>query len=396
MRILKAHNYYIQSGGEDTVFHAETALLRLHGHEVIEYLEHNEKIESMNQVSVALQTIWSYSSYQKLKLFLREIKPDVVHFHNTFPLISPSAYYACQALKIPVVQTLDNQRLMCPAASFYRDGNLCLDCLGKTPPWPGVLHACYHHSHLHTAVVASMLTLHHWLGTWQTKIDLFLCSTSFYRDLFVQVGFPANKIVVMPHFIDEKFELNFSKQNGVGEYGLFLGRLDPEKGVNTLLEAWRHLQIPLRIRGNGRLDEAARKFVGQQSLGNVEFVGRLDDQELSDLIGNARFLIMPSEGYYETFGMVIIEAYARGVPVLASNIGVVPELVSDRQTGLLFEAGHPLDLAEKATWMWDHPEECLRMGHNARKEYEEKYTSAQSYEMLIDIYSRVIEGSKKQ
>ena len=396
MRILKAHNYYIQSGGEDTVFHAETALLRSHGHEVIEYLEHNEKIESMNQVSVALQTIWSYSSYQKLKRFLRETKPDVVHFHNTFPLISPSAYYACQDLEIPVVQTLDNQRLMCPAASFYRNGKLCLDCLGKTLPWPGVLHACYHDSHLHTAVVASMLALHRWIGTWQAKIDLFLCSTNFYHDLFVQAGFPASKIAVMPHFVQEKFQPDFSDKVGAGEYALFLGRLNPEKGVNTLLEAWRHLEFPLRIRGNGRLDEAARKFVRQQSLENIEFVGRMDERELSDLIGNARFLIMPSEGYYETFGMVIVEAYSRNVPVLASNIGVVPELVSDKRTGLLFEAGHAVDLAEKATWMWDHPEECLRMGQNARKEYEEKYTSAQSYEMLIDIYSRVIEGSRKQ
>jgi glycosyltransferase involved in cell wall biosynthesis len=125
-------------------------------------------------------------------------------------------------------------------------------------------------------------------------------------------------------------------------------------------------------------------------------VGRMDEHELSDLIGNARFLIMPSEGYYETFGMVIIEAYARGIPVVASNIGVVPELVIDRQTGLLFEAGHALDLVEKATWLWQHPDECMRMGHNARIEYEQKYTPERNYEMLMDIYSRVIKDRKKQ
>src|SRR5688572_16870563 len=143
MRIVKLHEYYTGSGGEDTVFQSETALLRSHGHEVLEYLEFNTKIESMNKAVVALQTVWSHSSYQKLKDFLKHAKPQVVHFHNTFPLISPAAYYACQDLHIPVVQTLDNQRLICPAASFYRDGHLCLDCLGKTPPWPGVLHACY-------------------------------------------------------------------------------------------------------------------------------------------------------------------------------------------------------------------------------------------------------------
>ena len=139
---------------------------------------------------------------------------------------------------------------------------------------------------------------------------------------------------------------------------MFVGRLDPEKGIDTLLEAWRFLDFPLKIRGSGRLEEKAREFVKQHGMDNIEFVGRMEEQELSDLIGNARFLVMPSEGYYETFGLVIIEAYSRGVPVVASNIGVVPELVSDKQTGLLFDPGNAQDLAEKARWMWNHPIEA--------------------------------------
>jgi len=389
VRILKVHNFYTQTGGEDTVFQAETALLRSKSHEVIEYHEFNKKIESMNRAFVALQTIWSQSSHDKMKKFLRKSKPQIVHFHNTFPLISPSAYYACQELNIPVVQTLDNQRLICPAASFYRDGKLCLDCLGKTPAWPGVLHACYHDSHLHTAVVASMLTLHRWLGTWQTKIDIFLCSTKFYRDLFVSAGFPSDKIVVMPHFVQQQ-QLQPASVKKTEEYALFVGRLDPEKGVNTLLEAWRLLDLPLKIRGSGRLDETARAFVRQHNMNNVEFVGRLEEQELSDLIGNARFLIMPSEGYYETFGMVIIEAYSRGVPVIASNIGVVPELVSDKQTGLLFEPGNARDLADKARWMWDHPTEASAMGGNGLNVYKKRFTQDQCYQTLIETYERLI------
>ena len=388
MRILKVHSYYTQPGGEDTVFQAETALLRSRGHEVIEYLEFNKKIEVMNQASVALQTLWSYSSYQKLKRFLRETKPDVAHFHNTFPLISPSAYYACQELSIPVIQTLDNQRLICPASSFYREGKLCLDCLGKTPPLPGVLHACYHDSHLHTAVVASMLTLHRWLGTWQTKIDTFLCSTNFYRDLFAQAGFPFDKIVVMPHFVQQQSQPVSGKKPG--DYALFVGRLDPEKGINTLLEAWRLLDFPLKIRGSGRLDEWVREFVRQHSMDNIEFLGRMEEQELSDLIGNARFLIMPSEGYYETFGLVIIEAYSRGVPVVASNIGVTPELVTDKQTGLLFEAANAHDLANKARWMWNHPAEASTMGENGLKTYRERFTQKQCYKTLAEVYERLI------
>jgi len=392
MRVLKVHNYYTGWGGEDTVLHAEMALLRSRGHDVIEYFEDNKKIKTMNQLSVALQTIWSNSSYQKLKVFLRETKPDIVHFHNTFPLISPSAYYACQDLGIPVVQTLDNQRLMCPATSFYRDGKLCLDCLGKTPPWPGVVHACYHDSYLHTAVVASMLTYHRWIRTWQTKIDVFLCSTNFYRDLFVQAGFPAEKIVIMPHFVPEAAPSNSVDQRG--DYALFVGRLDPEKGVKTLLEAWRNLDFPLKIRGNGRLDVWARKFVTQNDLRSVQFIERLEEDALSKLIGNARFLIMPSEGYYETFGMVIVEAHSRAVPVLASNIGVVPEILSDNQTGVLFEPGNPLDLAAKARWLWDHPAESQVMGLNGLNNYKERFTADRCYQVLIEVYKSLVASQR--
>jgi glycosyltransferase involved in cell wall biosynthesis len=388
MRILKIHNYYLQPGGEDTVFQAEIDLLRSRGHEVIEYLEFNKNIESMNKAFVALQTVWSQASYNKIKKKIQEIKPDVVHFHNTFPLISPSAYYACHELNIPVVQTLDNQRLICPAASFYRDGKLCLDCLGKTLALPGVLHACYHNSHSHTAVVASMLAFHRWLGTWQTKIDVYLCSTNFYRDLFVQAGFPISKIIVMPHFVQQRnhYDIKKTQEN----YALFVGRLDPEKGIKTLLEAWRRLDFPLKIRGGGRLDEFSREYVRQHGINNIEFVRRMDEVELSDLISNAQFLIVPSEGFYETFGMVIIEAYSRGIPVIASNIGVTSELVSDKQTGLLFESGNPNDLVEKAQWMWNHPDEVSAMGKNGFNKYKEQFTEEKCYKTLIEVYERLI------
>jgi len=388
MRIVKIHSYYTQPGGEDTVFQGESALLRDHGHQVFEYIEQNKKIEKMSKASVALQTVWSFSSYKKVKEFLKHITPDVVHFHNTFPLISPSAYYACRDLKIPVVQTLDNQRLICPASSFYRDGNLCLECFGKTPPWPGVIHACYHRSHIHTAVVASMIAFHHLLKTWQTKVDAFFCSTNFYRGLFVQAGFPAEKIIVMPHFVDDKV---CSETIGSrGDYALFVGRLDPEKGVRTLLEAWRNLDFPLKIRGGGKLYEETREYVKQNKMDKIEFVGRLNENELSNLVANARFLVAPSEGYYETFGLVIIEAYARGVPVVASNIGVTPELVSDNFTGKLFEAGNSHDLAEKAKWMWNHPAETKAMGENGMRFYQERFSPEQCYKTLIETYERLI------
>lgn len=233
-----------------------------------------------------------------------------------------------------------------------------------------------------------MLTLHRWLGTWQTKIDTFLCSTNFYRDLFVQAGFPAAKIVVMPHFIEKQSRPRSIRMKS--DYALFVGRLDPEKGVKTLLDAWRLLKFPLKIRGNGRLDQWAREYIKQEKIENIEFVGRLEKEKLSELIQNARFLILPSEGYYETFGIVIIEAYARGIPVVASNIGVLPELVSDRQTGLLFESGDSRDLADKAGWLWNHPIEARKMGENGLSTYKERFTEEHCYQTLIQVYERLI------
>lgn len=388
MKIAKVHNYYLQTGGEDTVFLAETNLLRSRGHDVVEYLESNTRIKDSSRMSIAFQTLWSSASYHKLQSFLRTHKPDVVHFHNIFPLISPSAYYACQVLGLPVVQTLDNQRLICPSANFYRDGKLCTDCLGKTPPWPSILHACYHNSRLHTAVVASMLTFHRWLRTWQRKVNVFLCSTNFYRNLFVEAGLPAEKLIVMPHFVAGNPDSVTHKKSGA--YALFIGRLDPEKGVKTLLGAWRHLDIPLKIRGGGQLEAMAKDFVKSNRMQTVEFVGRLEEQELSDLIANARFLVMPSEGYYETFGMVIIEAFSRGVPVLASNTGVATELVEDQKTGVFFEAGNPIDLTEKARTMWANSEHIAEMGMMALAAYQERFTPDRCYKTLTEVYEKVI------
>jgi len=233
-----------------------------------------------------------------------------------------------------------------------------------------------------------MLTFHRLIRTWQSKVDIFLCSTTFYRDLFVKSGLPVDKIIVMPHFVQLDSQPSSSKDKG--EYVLFVGRLDPEKGVHTLLESWQGMNIPLKIRGDGRLKEDLMRYVEQHGMDNVQFVNRLNEDELSELIGNARFLIMPSEGYYETFGMVIIEAYAKRTPVLASNIGVAPELVENKISGLLFEPGNPIDLSEKAKWMWGHPEELSKMGENGFRAYKGKFTPDRCYETLISVYEAAV------
>src|SRR5438309_3125924 len=254
MKVLLAHNYYCQPGGEDEVFIRESELLRSAGHEVLEYTANNNKIAedgTWMKARAAMRTFWAWDDMVGLRSLLRREKPDLAHFHNTFPLISPAAYSACQREGIPVVQSLHNARLICPAATFYREGRVCEDCLGRFMSWPGIVHACYHNSHLQTAVVAGMLAGHRILGTWQEQVDAYIVFTEFYRQKFISAGLPREKIFVKPHFLRTDPGM---KQN-VGDYALFLGRLTTEKGVRTLLEAFALLQnaIPLRIVGDGPL-----------------------------------------------------------------------------------------------------------------------------------------------
>jgi len=388
MRVLLVHNYYQQKGGEDTVFATEWALLSQYGHDIIEHTESNRTIKGINKLTIPARAIWSYSSYQKLLRLLYRARPNVVHFHNIFLLISPSAYYACKEAGVPVVQTLHNYRLICPAATFYRNGHICEDCLGRTLPWPGIFRGCWRGSHAQTAVVAAMLTVHHWLKTWQKQVDIYIALTEFARRKFIEGGLPAERIVVKPNFVHP--DPGMDEKNNNRDYMLFVGRLSPEKGIQTLLRAWQYLKkTPLKIVGSGPLMGEVQVFVREQNLKCVEVLGQCGYKEVLTLMKSARCLVFPSE-WYETFGRVVVEAFACGVPVIASRLGAMAEIVEDRRTGLLFEPGNTEELAAKVEWAWSHSEEIEEMGREARRDYEEKYTAERNYEMLMEIYRRAM------
>jgi glycosyltransferase involved in cell wall biosynthesis len=389
MKILLVHNYYQQGGGEDEVFHREKKLLLDAGHEIIEYTRHNDEINQYSFIetaSLAARTIWAWDSHSDLRQLLKTGRPDVAHFHNTFPLISPSAYYACAAAGVPVVQTLHNSRLVCPAGTLFRNGEPCDDCVGRSFAWPAVRHGCYHGSHARSLLTASALLTHRWLGTWDFRVDKYVVFSNFYRQMFIAAGIASDKIVVKPHFV----ECDPGTRQGAGEYALFVGRLAPEKGVRTLLKAWHGLQeIPLKIRGEGPLGDIVLSAANAEAS-PITVVPRPSRRELFKLMKGARFLIWPSEGYNETFGLVAIEAFACGVPVLASNVGAMKEIVQDRKTGLHFRPGDPSDLAEKVEWAWTHPSELEDMGKAARAEFQTKYTREPNYVALMEIYGSVL------
>ncbi|MBF2028657.1 MAG: glycosyltransferase [Oscillatoriales cyanobacterium C42_A2020_001] len=382
MRVLVVHNYYQQPGGEEQIFATEAALLESHGHEVIRYTIHNDQIANANPLLLAKNTLWNSAIHQELRSLVRREQPQVAHFHNTFPLLSPAAYYAVQAEGVPVVQTLHNYRLLCPNALFFRDGKVCEDCLGKPFPLPGIIHGCYRGSRSASAVVAANISVHSWLGTWNKAVDVFIAYSRFAMDKFIQGGLPAEKLAFKTNFLHPAPQPG----EGKGDYALFVGRLSVEKGLGVMLDAWRKLggKIPLKILGDGPM--AGLVTAAAKEMPEIEWLGRRPLEEVYEIVGDAAFLVFPSE-WYETFGRVAIEAFARGTPVVASKIGAITELVEHERTGLHFHPSDPSDLAAKIQWLLDHPTELKHMRHEARAEFEMKYTAEDNYQRLMEIYA---------
>ncbi|MBW4691352.1 MAG: glycosyltransferase [Lyngbya sp. HA4199-MV5] len=385
MRVLTVHNYYQQPGGEEQIFATEAALLESYGHEVLRYTLHNDNIMGSNSLRLAKNTLWNGTVYRELRSLLRQEKPQIVHFHNTFPLISPAAYHAVQDEGIAVVQTLHNYRLLCPNALFFRNGRICEDCLGKPFPLPGVVHGCYRGDQGATATVATMIGLHSFLGTWQNKVDVFIAYSQFAMQKFIQGGLPAKKLAFKTNFLHPAPEPG----EGKGGYALFVGRLSIEKGLGVMLDAWQQLggKLPLKILGDGPL--AGQVIEATQQMPEIEWLGRKSLEQVYEIVGNAAFLVFPSE-WYETFGRVAIEAFARGTPVVASKVGAITELIDHERTGLHFQPSDAADLAAKVDWLLTHPQELSKMRREARAEFEARYTAADNYKRLMEIYQSVI------
>jgi len=386
MRVLMSHCYYRDLGGENLSFEAEVEVLRAFGQQVVTYTRDNRELDRLGLVGKAragLLTVWAQDSYRELERLIARARPDVAHFQNTFPLISPAAFHAAHRAGVPVVLALRNYRLLCVSGVLYRDGRVCEDCLHAPALLPGVVHACYRGSHAQSAVVATMQATHRLLGTWTDAVDLFVVPTAFGRGKFVEAGLPAERIIVKPNFVHPDPGLNPTP----GRWAVYAGRLAPEKGVMTMLEAWRRsAPMPLRIVGDGPLRAAVEAFVARHGLeGRVEVLGARQPAEVMAVMREARLVVFPSE-WYETFGRVAAEAFACGIPVVASRLGAMGEVVEEGVTGLHFSSGDAEDLAAKVAWAETHPDEVAEMGRAARQEYERTYTAEQNYYRLLEIY----------
>ncbi len=376
MRVLQVHNFYRQPGGEDQVFAAEHDLLTAHGHLVLQYTAHNDSVVDVSAASLAARTIWSASAYREVRALIRRESIELVHVHNTFPILSPAVYYAARTEGAPVVQTLHNYRLLCPAATFFREGAVCERCLGRAIPYPALVHRCYRRSTGASLATVTMLTGHRAARTWRRKIDAYIALTNFAKNKFAEGGLPARRIMVKPGFLEDP-----GYGNGTGGYALFLGRLTEEKGVAVLCNAWKRLGsvLPLKIAGDGPLRPALHDLSG------AEYLGQCSRARVTELLKQAAFLVVPSL-WYEGFPMVIVEALACGTPVVASALGSLNELIEDGVNGFRFAPG---DAAALVSCIENglRSESFLQMRDRARACYEQNYTPRRNYDILMQIYS---------
>ncbi|WP_179997129.1 glycosyltransferase family 4 protein [Acinetobacter sp. YH16050] len=382
MKVLILHNEYQQPGGEDTVVNNESKLLQGAGHLVYLEIFSNHNIKGpVSKILAAVGMVFSLTSFFRVKKMIKKIKPDVVHVHNFFPLLSPSVFYACKSLKIPVVLTLHNYRTLCPTAVLMYEGHVCERSL-KNGPWWAIKKKAYRNSLIATFFLTLMIDFHKKFGTWSNAVDRFIVLSESSKQKFISAGFPSNKIIKKPNFVD----ISYRERNSNFQF-LYVGRLSEEKGVNVIKGALNFLSESVKISliGDGPLKSDFQKNE------KIDLKGRLNSNQVFDEMNKHYALLLPSI-CLETFGMTVIEAYANGLPVIASRIGALEELVEHQVTGLLFEAGNPESLTQAMLWALDHPQEMYQMGLNARKKYEQSYTAQKNLQQLEDIYMDAIQS----
>jgi glycosyltransferase involved in cell wall biosynthesis len=397
MKILQLHNRYQIAGGEEGVVEAEQALLKAQGHQVRLLEVTNDDIVGLAaKASAAVNAIYSRAARKQVLAEIDAFRPDVVHVHNFFPLLSPSVYDACRDRQIPVVQTLHNYRLACPKAMFFRDNQICEACLEQNSLVPAVVHGCYRSSRPESAIVAIMLAWHRHRQTWSDRVDAYIALTAFQKSKLVQAGLPAAKIHIKPNFVfppDAAVVLTpqpeHQPESQPEPYVLFVGRLAEEKGIAVLIEAYLHDPTlpPLKIVGDGPLRAALEQQVGAAKLsGRVSFLGRQSGPQVRRWMQQAHALVFPSI-WYEGFPLTIAEAFSCGLPVIVPNLGSMAEIVQDGVTGYHFAPRDGADLAAKIGQIVAQPRQ--RMGQTAQQVYAAQYSPFVNYQQLLAIYRSV-------
>ncbi|MFC8671930.1 glycosyltransferase [Streptomyces griseorubiginosus] len=393
MHVLVVHNRYAsaQPSGENKVVDQEVELLRSGGHRVELFERRSDDIGSMSLLAKAalpLRVPWNAAVRSELADRLRAERPDVVHVHNVFPLLSPAVLAACADAGVPAVATLHNYTQICPPGTLQRDGRPCTECVGSTP-LPAVRHGCYRGSRLATVPLAVSLSANR--KRWWSGVERFLCISGAQRDVLVNAGMPAERLAVKHNFVPDPD----ARRTDTGEHVLYLGRLAEAKGVRLLMAAWDEIAagggvgVPLVIAGTGPLEAEVSAWAAGRD--DVRWVGLLDTAECQKAIARSVAVVAPST-WLEAFGLVVVEAMAAGVPVVAAGHGAFVELVEDGVTGLLHRPGESASLASGIRRIAAEPDRNREMGRAARRRYEQGFSPAVGLDRLVEEYRTAIAG----
>jgi glycosyltransferase involved in cell wall biosynthesis len=393
MHVLVVHNRYgsAQPSGENKVVDQEVALLREGGHRVGVFERRSDDIAGRSlpgKVAVPLLVPWNPGVRTELAARLRAERPDVVHVHNVFPLLSPAVLAACADAGVPAVATLHNYTQVCPPGTLQRAGRPCAECVGGTP-LPAVRHGCYRGSRLATVPLAVSLSVNR--RRWWSGVERFLCISAAQRDVLVRAGMPAERLAVKHNFVPDPGTV----RTGPGEHLLYLGRLAEAKGVRLLMAAWDALAadggvgVPLVVAGTGPLEPEVTAWAAGRD--DVRYVGLYDTAQCREAVARSVAVVAPST-WLEAFGLVVVEAMAAGVPTVAAGHGAFVELVEDGVTGLLHRPGDAASLASCLRRITAAPDGGREMGRAARRRYEQDFSPAVGLERLLEEYRTAIAG----
>ena len=392
-KILIVHNYYQIPGGEDTVVANEKKMLEDNGHQVLLYSRDNSEIKSfsfLRKLMLPITTIFNPRTYRDIRKIIREEDVDIVHVHNTLNLISPAVYYAAHSLQVPIVQTMHNFRLLCPAGTFYRKGHICEDCVEKSLAC-AVKHGCYRQSRLQTLICVISTVVHRMTGIYK-KLN-YICLTEFNREKLLMLNQKYNTDIINPNkvYIKPNFSFDIQREKNSfdvrGKHYLYIGRVEEIKGLDILLGAFAELpQYQLCIAGTGNDLEKYKNMVRQKRIENISFLGFLKREELQKTMEESKAIIVTSQ-WYETFGMIIAEAYAAHKPVITGNIGNIGMLVEEGVTGLKFEYDS-VDALVEAIQKFEETD-TSEWGKNAYKKYLAEFHPINNYRVLDKIYNNI-------
>jgi glycosyltransferase involved in cell wall biosynthesis len=365
------------------------ALLRSHGNEVFTYFRENQAITGTLPIFVGVQSVWNARAYSEVKALVRRHEIDVVHCHNIYPQLSPAIFYAAKAVGAATVQTLHSYKIGCPKGQLFVRGAICERCLGKTFSWPGVLRGCYRKSRMATASIATATASHRLLRTWKDKVDVYVALTEFARGKYIAAGLPAERLSVKANFLHDP-----GAGAGEGNFVLFVGRLNEEKGIPVLLRGWdgRLSRVQLKIIGAGELEPDVRAAAASDP--SMEYLGVQPLATVLELMGQAKALMFPSQ-WYEGMPRTIVESFAKGTPVIASDLGAMHSMIQHTITGLHFPAGDHKSMLTQLQWMLANDEHYHRMRLRCRENYEANFTPDTNYEMLMKVYQQAIRHNQK-